>query len=290
MDFFIDFEATQFNERMISVGCICANGTTFSSLVRPAAGKWKITKFITDLTGITKEMITNAPTTESVFFDFYRYFKENAGNEKPRFFCYGNCDERYVKNALKETTSMEATMALSIILGNLVDYAPTVAKYFNIDAVGLNRVYKSLLHDEHIQNHDALEDAVMLKYITENLETSNLSRADLALPSPKPQPNASLPTPELFKSWINGKGQLWKAETLGTEEDYEIKCSCTSDIHHKYFDSLETAVLWAMKYVAKGQSPKKPECIAAVRKVILQGINKGKCTYGLKWEMRGEEE
>ena len=44
-----------------------------------------------------------------------------------------------------------------------------------------------------------------------------------------------------------------------------------------------------MKYVAKGQSPKKPECIAAVKKVILQGIEKGKCTYGLKWEMRGEE-
>ena len=54
MRFFVDFEATQFSNRIISIGCVAANGNTFSTLVKP--GKKKITKFITDLTGITNEI------------------------------------------------------------------------------------------------------------------------------------------------------------------------------------------------------------------------------------------
>ena len=44
MDFYFDFEATQFNENIIAIGATCDYGS-FDCLVRPPEGD-KITKFI----------------------------------------------------------------------------------------------------------------------------------------------------------------------------------------------------------------------------------------------------
>ena len=44
MKYFIDFEATQFSNEIISVGCVREDGKEFYSLVRPE--KRKLTKFI----------------------------------------------------------------------------------------------------------------------------------------------------------------------------------------------------------------------------------------------------
>ena len=52
MKYFIDFEATQFSNEIISVGCVREDGETFYSLVNVQRNK--ITPFITDLTGISK--------------------------------------------------------------------------------------------------------------------------------------------------------------------------------------------------------------------------------------------
>lgn len=54
MKYFIDFEATQFSQEIISIGCIREDGQTFYALVAPKKGK--ITPFITNLTGITAEI------------------------------------------------------------------------------------------------------------------------------------------------------------------------------------------------------------------------------------------
>lgn len=39
MKFFIDFEALQFNNFIISIGCVCENGNQFSSFIKPPKGK-----------------------------------------------------------------------------------------------------------------------------------------------------------------------------------------------------------------------------------------------------------
>ena len=54
MDFYLDFEATQFKSNIIAIGCSCEYGD-FDCLVRPPR-KDHITPFITNLTGISKEM------------------------------------------------------------------------------------------------------------------------------------------------------------------------------------------------------------------------------------------
>lgn len=68
MKYFIDFEATQFSMEIISVGCVREDGQTFYALVAPKEGK--ITPFITNLTGITAEMVKTAMTPDSVFRSF----------------------------------------------------------------------------------------------------------------------------------------------------------------------------------------------------------------------------
>lgn len=59
MKYFIDFEATENSNEIISVGCVDENGGEFYSLVQPHKIE-KLTEFITDLTGITTEDLQNA--------------------------------------------------------------------------------------------------------------------------------------------------------------------------------------------------------------------------------------
>lgn len=64
MNYFIDFEATQFSNEIISIGCVNETGEKFSSMVYTDK---KITSFITNLTGITDEMNKAAPSLDDVF-------------------------------------------------------------------------------------------------------------------------------------------------------------------------------------------------------------------------------
>ena len=72
MNYYLDFEATRFSNRIISIGCVAETGETFSTLVKPV-NKAKVDKFITELTGITNEMLETAPTADAAFLDLY-YF------------------------------------------------------------------------------------------------------------------------------------------------------------------------------------------------------------------------
>lgn len=82
MKYFIDFEATQFSQEIISIGCIREDGQTFYALVAPKKGK--ITPFITNLTGITAEMIDSAMSADAVFSKFYDWLFENL-DDAPEF-------------------------------------------------------------------------------------------------------------------------------------------------------------------------------------------------------------
>ena len=46
MNFYIDFEANQFSDRIISIGCVSESNKTFYTLVKPCKDKEKLTSFI----------------------------------------------------------------------------------------------------------------------------------------------------------------------------------------------------------------------------------------------------
>ena len=73
MRYFIDFEATQYSDRIISVGCVREDGAAFHSLVNPNR---QLTDFIISLTGITQEMVDAAPSADEVFSDLFNFVKD----------------------------------------------------------------------------------------------------------------------------------------------------------------------------------------------------------------------
>ena len=167
MKYFIDFEATQFSNEIIEIGCIREDGAKFKSYVN---AENKLTKFIINLTGITQEVIDNAPSSDTVFSFFYRWLQEDNSNIE--FYCYGNSDIDFVKKNLQKTKNFEAQAALSMIGMSLNDYSQFVKKHFGlIKPIGLVKVLAYYRGVESIeQTHDALDDAIFLKELFDFIE------------------------------------------------------------------------------------------------------------------------
>lgn len=171
MKYFIDFEATQFSNEIISVGCVREDGDTFYSLVNVA--KNKMTNFITELTGITKEDIETAPSSDEVFIKFYDWLSQDKS--RAQFFCYGNNDISFIKKNLNKATTVKAQMALSILTLHLIDYSKCVSRHFGlIKSISLKKVLAHYRQVKEIeQNHNALEDAFFLKEVYEKIHTED---------------------------------------------------------------------------------------------------------------------
>lgn len=166
MKYFVDFEATQFSNEIIEIGCVREDGAEFKSYVN---AKRKLTDFIKNLTGISQETIDAAPSSDEVFRNFYQWLK---GDTNIEFYCYGNSDIDFVKKNLSKTTDFEAQAALSMIGMALNDYAVEVKRHFGIiKAIGLVKVLAHYRGVESIeQNHDALEDAKFLKEVYDYIQ------------------------------------------------------------------------------------------------------------------------
>lgn len=186
MKYFIDFEATQYTNEIISIGCVRENGDEFYSLVNP--GK-KITPFITELTGITNAMLIEAPTPEEVFNKFFDWCAEYE-EDLPVFYCYGNSDINFVKKNFNNSKSFRAKSILGYIYSGLFDYEPAVKKHFGlIQSVSLIKVTNYYHDNEIIQTHNALSDAKMLKFVYEQLQQHSSKEDKNAFPEYQVQQN-----------------------------------------------------------------------------------------------------
>lgn len=184
MKYFIDFEATQFSEEIISVGCIREDGETFYSLVAPAKGK--ITPFITNLTGITKEMLDTAMNPDAVFEMFYDWAFIN--DDSPDFFVWGDSDVAFLKQTFKRTTSRKARMAIGYVCGSITNYAKKFCKTAKIENCSLIKAVNTLVNKDVVQTHNALDDAVMLcsvYNVVSNISVTELKEKMAFLASPK---------------------------------------------------------------------------------------------------------
>ena len=287
MRFFVDFEATQFSERIISIGCIADNGATFSTLVQPARKKDKPTKFITELTGITREMLSTAPCADVAFNAFFDFVLKNAPNEPNEFYCYGNADKSFIEKTLRDMKNTRAVTFAVRLKESLIDYSTEVQHYFQMNnMIALKKIYSLILDDSVEQHHDALEDAQMLFTVVRNLK-EKCSPEDkdkiAAMPkTPKPIPNSANKLKKAPAMFVNWPGEKWDADTCADETNWTIKCTLNGMT--KYFDSMDTAILWIMRYASKGMSPKNLAHYEIVRKKIENGISKGSLSYCFAWE------
>lgn len=170
MNFYLDFEATQYSEKIISIGCVCDNGNTFYSLVKPSSNH-KLSKFIVQLTGITDEMLKEAPNADEVFLKFKEYVQTNTdGNES--YLCYGDSDKRFVSKTIETMKNFDALCFAKVIKNELVDIAKEIGSFFGVKAVALKKVVSYLRNEPIEQNHISLEDALMLKEAVEGIAAS----------------------------------------------------------------------------------------------------------------------
>ena len=284
MNFYLDFEATRFSDRIISIGCTNERGAKFQTFVKPERGK--VDKFITELTGITPEMVENAPSADEAFNLFYDWALENSENTAPKYFCYGDSDAKFIEYTVKTMSNFKAITFAMSIKAMLVDYSPIVMQYFQTQRVALKKVVALIENKEEIeQRHDALADAEMLRTVVENLKTkcspSDVNKLAAMKSDPKPIANKTR-APDIFVAWCKGSCDRMSADTLGSEDNYQIKC--WSESGTKYFNDIETAVLWVIRYCIKGKSPKKEFDLKYVRYRILSAVREqGKC-FGFHWE------
>ncbi len=176
---YIDFEAngvTQ-TEEIISIGAIAEDGRTFYSLVRPHA---KLDRKIKELTGIPQEQAEVAPAIEQVMNDFYHWIYCELNCEPcsfPKFYVYGHSDKQFIRGSATLTEDTGTKERLGKLCNSLEDVSKRVAKKFGRESIGLRSAYLTmrLSTNEAIDpQHNALQDAEMLKYVWENLEKFEL--------------------------------------------------------------------------------------------------------------------
>lgn len=132
MKYFLDFEATQFCQRVISIGCVSEKGDSFYTLVQLAEGD-KLSSMIVEMTGITKEKLRNEGITlDEAFASLSAFVEETVGNEEPEFYCYGNCDKRFIANSKKYMKDFSAKTFATLLEVTMIDYSRKVQKFFNM--------------------------------------------------------------------------------------------------------------------------------------------------------------
>ena len=290
MQFFIDFEATQFSERIINIGCVASNGATFSTLVKPVTKKDKVNKFITDLTGITNEMLADAPTADEAFNSFFDFVLAQGAQGEHQYYCYGNSDAQFIGRTVSHMHDARAIVFAKMLQHELIDFSTEVKTFFQMsNPIALRKVYSLIQNDNVEQHHNALEDAQMLYTVVNNL-ASRCVVEDKVKFAAMPKVNKPLPNNRLRKApdkFVNWPADKWAADTGADEINWVI--SAAVGPHIKYFDSIDTAMMWVIRYLARNVSIKNLTHQQMVKDRIRVGADTGKQPYGFTWTIKEGE-
>ena len=172
---YLDLEANAITNEVISIGMVTEEGKEFYSLVRPHT---KLDHRIKELTHITQEEADNAPSLEDVMFDVRRFIcQQISANDKIIFYHYGKNDRHYLKSSKTFAANESTKMILDYIINRCENLDRIVPKHFNRTSIGLRSAYLTMRlssNEPATQNHNALEDAQMLKYVWENINDYTL--------------------------------------------------------------------------------------------------------------------
>ena len=133
MNIYLDFEATQFKENIIAIGAHCKYGD-FDCLGKPPKGD-RITNFITELTGISKDMVDTALDIETAFWDFHNWVYEVSSNGPTFFHVYGDMDKVFMANSLKHIQNPYLKRFVENLTDSLIDDTKTVKRFFHSNAI-----------------------------------------------------------------------------------------------------------------------------------------------------------
>ena len=168
MKYYIDFEASEALEKIISIGCIKDNGEEFYSLVNTND---PITPKIERITSITQEELDKARSSKEVFEEFYDWCDKD--DNLPEFVCYGDGDYNFVYNTFVDAASLKEASILGYIYTNMEDVSLEIKEHFYVNkTISLEKLGKHFIPDMDGQNHNALDDAKLLKTVYEAMKNN----------------------------------------------------------------------------------------------------------------------
>ena len=122
MNFYIDFEATQPEQEIISIGVYSDNEESFYALVKPQFSK--ISKYITDMTGITNEMVEDSYDLDTAFNDLYVWCANQETNlNEWHFYSYGDGDVDFIKHSMCNIQTQRPLIIASIMIATMKDFS-----------------------------------------------------------------------------------------------------------------------------------------------------------------------
>ena len=263
MDFYLDFEATQFKSNIIAIGCSCEHGE-FDCLVRPPR-KDHITPFITNLTGISKEMSKDALEIEEAFIDFFSWISlmisENP--EESYFHVYGDMDKIFLEKTASHIVDIKLKQRVLSLANALIDDSIIVRRYFNVKSIGVHQALSYFIPDLIEQSHDPLDDAILLQQLMSYIYQSVPPKE-----CPFPEKQANKPEPNYIP------------EIIIPTKNYYIKTRHSNDLKAKphTFYSYKEAINWAWNKIKRNHPEAQRK---TVEKKVIKAINK-KTTY-LGW-------
>ncbi len=199
MKYFIDFEATQFSGEIISIGCVDENDRRFYTLVQPENPE-KITEFILNLTGISREELLRAPTADEAFTRLLEWLDKTS---VVSFYCYGDSDAHFLERTMRYLHTFEAQLGLSVVKSALIDFSVEVRKHFSLKhSIALKKVISYYRGENVGQNHNSLTDALFLKEIYEK------SRNEVVTECPFPEYKRGANLPKIKRRICAVKGNL----------------------------------------------------------------------------------
>ena len=171
MNFYVDFEATQPEQEIISIGAVADNGATFYALIKPQFSS--VSKYISDMTGITQEMLNEANSLNVVLGDFSAWcYNQEKLLTSWRFYSYGDGDVEFLKHSLCNVIGEQQTIIAAVMIAKMQDYSKKVTNYFR-GRTSLIKAFNFLKELEKKQKHNALEDARMLAEVFSKVEYSD---------------------------------------------------------------------------------------------------------------------
>lgn len=166
MKIFIDFEATEKGE-IIAVGAKTAD-KEYYSLVKPQFSELTLT--IQELTHITKEELDKANTLDIVLCDLDMWLDaQDKVTCRWEFYSYGNADIDFLRKSLKNCYSTTSYLLACQMIATIQDLSVETKEFFKQN-VKLQHVYNFTKQVEKTQQHNALEDAKMLKEVAKYME------------------------------------------------------------------------------------------------------------------------
>ena len=260
MNIYFDFEATQFSERVIAIGASCKYGD-FDCLVS-LYKKDKLTPFITQLTGITNEMLEGASDAEQAFTDLYNWIGEITEEaDTPIFYhCYGDSDTAFLINTANKMEQSKTRNFVLNLAESLLDDSREVKKFFHSKAIGLHKALKYFEPELPDQTHDPLDAAILLRQLMELDECP-------------------------FEECVGGVGKPKKKKLPEIKNDkrhYMVVITHATDekAKPKRFGSAAVAINWAYQKTLN-KSPNAT--IATVQKHAQKAIDNEGCYMGWKW-------